>query len=531
MSLRLLLTTSVIAAGVLTPAAIADAAKKAPSYPTISSVSPMRVAIGETMTITGKNFVKGRGKNTVVFRRAGQKVVFVKADGISSKRLRVTLPAKLRPMLTASTGTRLQLRVLAKRFGKTYTAAKLSPVVLPGVAAATSPTVGKTVAAAAVPAAGPVAAAAAADCDTDGVADTADDDDDNDLLGDTLEATLGLDRCLRDTDFDGMEDGWEYQSARDLNAESCPAAEYPTPCAAIKPYPGKRPYPNPLTPDAARDYDGDWMPAGEEHRAWLAKGKSEPARRTLDNLWYSDGLQASQDTNPSDGCAGIPDTAALWFMGNAAYSLDRGTSRYTGDGCLSDDERDEDGDYLTNTEELRAELSSPTWWDSVYKEPAYLQTYEGTDWVDRDTDGDGIHDGIDDQDHDDFWNIEEMTRGTASWALSVVVPDDPTTPDVNEQKLDTVATNARTGLWVHPFNPCLPSVFSRTCSRYVPLEGDWWMPFKRAEMKPPNTRWPLYGTGNIDFQTGVWNDNTSDPDLPLVAQQTLPPAHPIPVPR
>src|SRR3712207_8762289 len=48
----------------------------------------------------------------------------------------------------------------------------------------------------------------------------------------------------------GMEDGWEYQSARDLNATSCPpqspAVDYPTPCLAAKPYPGKKPYTNPL---------------------------------------------------------------------------------------------------------------------------------------------------------------------------------------------------------------------------------------------------------------------------------------------
>ena len=48
-----------------------------------------------------------------------------------------------------------------------------------------------------------------------------------------------LDPCLADTDGDSVEDGYEYQSALDLN-------HYPR--TAPLPYPGKRPYPNPLDP-------------------------------------------------------------------------------------------------------------------------------------------------------------------------------------------------------------------------------------------------------------------------------------------
>ena len=33
--------------------------------------------------------------------------------------------------------------------------------------------------------------------------------------------------------------------------------------------------------------------------------------------------------------------------------------------------------------------------------------WSGTSWLDGDTDGDGIYDGMDDQDHDDYWNTEE----------------------------------------------------------------------------------------------------------------------------
>ena len=51
------------------------------------------------------------------------------------------------------------------------------------------------------------------DCDADGLRNSVDTDDDNDLLPDTLEATLKTDACNWDTDGDGMGDGWEYQSA------------------------------------------------------------------------------------------------------------------------------------------------------------------------------------------------------------------------------------------------------------------------------------------------------------------------------
>ena len=58
----------------------------------------MTVAVGETMTITGSGYVKGKDKNTVVFRRAGKRTIFAKADGLSSTRLSVVVPEKLREL-------------------------------------------------------------------------------------------------------------------------------------------------------------------------------------------------------------------------------------------------------------------------------------------------------------------------------------------------------------------------------------------------------------------------------------------------
>ena len=78
------------------------------------------------------------------------------------------------------------------------------------------------------------------DCDADGMLNGVDLDDDNDLLADALEVALKLDPCVGDTDGDGVEDGFEYQSAIDLNND-----DYQSPNVVI-PFPGKPPYPNPL---------------------------------------------------------------------------------------------------------------------------------------------------------------------------------------------------------------------------------------------------------------------------------------------
>ena len=69
---------------------------------------------------------------------------------------------------------------------------------------------------------------------------SADTDDDNDLLPDTLEVQLKLNPCSGDSDGDGVEDGFEFQSALDLNNDDYQHLNY------ITPYPGKTPYPNPL---------------------------------------------------------------------------------------------------------------------------------------------------------------------------------------------------------------------------------------------------------------------------------------------
>ena len=56
----------------------------------------MNVEIGQKLEIRGRYFLRGRNKNTVVFKRTGGKAVFVKADVGTTKLLRLTVPDEAR---------------------------------------------------------------------------------------------------------------------------------------------------------------------------------------------------------------------------------------------------------------------------------------------------------------------------------------------------------------------------------------------------------------------------------------------------
>ena len=85
---------------------------------------------------------------------------------------------------------------------------------------------------------------------------------------------IKTDPCNADTDGDGVPDGYEYESALDLNSARCRTrASGPT---------RTRSYPT----DANIDYDGDGLTMADEYSAWVA------LRRTRSfPLNYSDGTQ------------------------------------------------------------------------------------------------------------------------------------------------------------------------------------------------------------------------------------------------
>jgi hypothetical protein len=346
------------------PATGALGATKVPARPTVSSVAPMKAGVGDQLTIKGRNFLYGTKRNTVFFKAGTKPAVAVKAERATRTTIKVIVPKTLEKYIVVKGGvaqlTKFRLRILSKRFAKDYTALRLSPSITLGSASGAIGTIS-----------GP-----AADCDADGIVNEVDTDDDNDLLSDALEVGLKLNQCVADSDSDGMGDGWEYQSALDLNSTVGQAL----------PYAGKRPYPNPLDgQDGMRDWDGDGLTSQQEHLLWRVYGQASLA------LNYSGGLQRSVA------------------------------------GPTNDDYRDADADGLANFDEFNGPLSGPEWWSKRYSgEVAYPEPYGGMDAVDPDTDGDGVLDGADDTDHDLWTNAQEAYRVNYK-----VQPFNPCLPDYN----------------------------------------------------------------------------------------------------
>ena len=483
-------------AALLVPAGQAEAKKKKVAKPVISKVAPSNAAIGDTLTVYGRNFIAGKGRNSVAFKRDGSPAVFVKSDVSTRRQIKVILPAKLSKYLIVRDGTPgptpFRIRVLAKRFGKSFTALAKSPMIGPERPESEQ--------------SGPAPAAPEGDCDGDNALNGVDADDDNDLLGDGLETELKTDQCNRDSDGDGVEDGYEYRSSIDLNDD-----EFQNPNTTL-PYPATRPYPNALDgADADRDHDGDALSLLEEYKLWIYTIQTKGAPRSLDALSYSAGMQHSvysrggdNRRTPSLQAAGyarqqefvnwvngngyaqvaVSDVDAEWYAARPVYSLfdvnrsgggpsgaaELGQLRAEGtyydldqNGWLDDAERDEDADGLTNFDETRGCMNDADYWKTLYgKETPYKITYAGTDHDNADSDGDGVRDGADDADFDDVPNIWECSRQMASGRPFDDPADlpDPANPDPQEGH-------------VNPFNPCLPSSLSRTCPRSVSISSAW----------------------------------------------------------
>jgi hypothetical protein len=314
-----------------------------------------------------------------------------------------------------------------------------------------------------------------------------------------------LDSCKVDSDRDGVEDGYEYQSALNLNNDEHRFPNNSTP------YPATMPYPNPLdSTDAAIDHDGDTLTLRDEYLLWkytIRKG----AARTLEPLSYSAGEQFSRravNGAPILAAAGYDKQAEFrsWASGAGYLNVklvDVGTTvddpwigedwwaagllfdvrdfdrdgnnaetatYYDRDGntFLDDAERDEDADGLSNQWESTGCLTRG-YWDALYdKETKYYLSYAPVRLDDEDSDGDGVRDGADDQDHDDVPNVMECSRVRAVGGGGF----DPDTAD------PTTFGGRPRQAHVNPFNPCLPHINSRTCKQYVEVgAGSEWAPF------------------------------------------------------
>lgn len=421
--------------------------------PVIGKVTPLKAKVGEKLTIVGKNF-SSRSKTRVFFLRVGGGVTSVKPDSASKKRLVVTIPETVTSLLRdTSSATRFQIRVLTTRFGDP-TRKSRSPLIS---------------AAPLKPGPGPGPGSGPGDNDRDGINDTVDTDDDNDLVPDKVEInTTKTDPKTADTDNDGVTDGYEWQSAKDMNDTTAFNVS-----GAPLPYPGKRPWPNPLDPsDTRTDHDGDGLTMGQEYSLWKKFGSH---RLPLD---YSDGLQVSQGVAPPHADPALPG-----YNPALAYMTIQDDNRWT------DDELDADGDGLTNWDEANGRMTA-LWWKKIYdNEKEYPigggLEWNGTDMLDPDSDGDTIKDGADDQDYDGLSNAFEVHR-PSDWFSTYV-------------SVGPFAPHPGTNPWarVNPYNPCKP-VYSKTCHLHPPFDyygetEDWAGLYPVGINPPPAAPWLYAG--------------------------------------
>jgi hypothetical protein len=452
------------AAALLVVPPVAGAAKG--PQPTISRVTPMRVSVGNLLTIRGAHFKARRSANTVIFRNSSGRTAFAKPRTATSGKLVVRVPASVARLLSIANSkqrpTRLKLRVLSGQFSK-FTPRRLSPVVTGLGDGDGSP---------------PDGGGGGSVCP-----------DDNDLLGNGLEQSIGTDPCLADTDKDGMSDGWEYWSAKDLNIKAVP-------------YPGERPFPNALDPSdggapgataSAYDFDGDGLSTLEEYRAWKITGSSFDSSRVpvglQSTLGYSDGTKFSRD----DEVPGTPAWRSADFgLANptqpfpATYDLQR-------DGpVFQDDERDADADGLANWLESAEGPGHPDWWgpfwgqEAIQVKPWKKESYCGSgtdaqrpgdyterpfqdlDLADPDVDGDQLLDGEDDQDNDDVSNIVELYETQIDLDGNGAGGDNPAWCGRAPGLVPSISRNGAD--WaVNAFNPCAPDPDSRSCPSRVPF--------------------------------------------------------------
>ena len=402
--------------------------------------------------------------------------------------------------------TRFKLRVLGKKFGKRFTGAQALAAGRPRLP----------------PLPPRLAAEPDGDCDGDGQINGSDVDDDNDLLLDTVEKSLpsaGWTSAAPTPTVTTSATATSSARRVDLNND-----EYQN-LNAVRAVPRQAAVPEPARPDRRRlDFDGDSLTLGEEFSLWrytLAHGSAAlddrrasvsrhaaltllgrrevlrlPGRAVIDRrtpaLCGRRLLQGGRLPRPGCTASGYVDHPPPGHR--RARDMIRGhqprrhlsTASRSGhvrhsethyfdlddDGWLSDDERDEDADGLSNYDETHGRMQSGCWAGCYDREAPFRLTYAGTDVVDADSDGDGVRDGADDQDHDDV-----PERHGAQ----------PQREHGQGARCEGPGSRAGNGAPAHgrvqPFNPCEPFIDSRTCPTYIPFE-DAWAPFDGPPYDP-----------------------------------------------
>jgi hypothetical protein len=470
--MRRLLIISLLALAAFLAAVPAALAAKGPA-PTIKRVQPMRVSVGNLLTIKGAHFKARRLKNTIIFRGPNGRTAFAKPRRATTRKLVVRVPAAVSRLLRVADSrqrpTRMKLRVLSARQFSRFTPRRLSPVIT-GLGDGDG---------------GGGGGGTLVVCDSSA-------DHDGDLLSNSLELSIGTDPCLADTDNDQMSDGWEYYAAKDLNIKAVP-------------YPGSRPFPNALDPSdgapagtgsSQYDFDGDGLTTLEEYRAWRVRGSSFDASKAggLDlqsPLGYSDGTKYSRSTE-------VP---SVPVFRSASYGLTPpaqsfpSTYNLWGDAPWRDDERDADRDGLSNWLESARGPGHASYWPGYWKVPArsidpwkktaycgppaaleqrpgeYDQRpFADLDLADADVDGDTLLDGEDDQDNDDFTNITELYEVVYDLDGNGVGGVNPAWCGIKPEGVMPSIDRGGVDWAINPFNPCAPDPQSRTCPPYIPFD-------------------------------------------------------------
>jgi hypothetical protein len=439
MNSRVLLCLGALACALLAFTASASA-KTAP--PVVKSITPLTAHVGDTLTIKGSGFLPGKGKTRIFFMKRGRGTAFARAATATRTTLTVVVPAQLDKILAGATA-RVQVRVLTSQFGN-LTSTKKSPLLSPTPAGGTGGSGGGT--------GGPTQKTC-----MPGDQALATNDSDHDGLNDAEEVRIGTDPCSADTDGDGVPDGYEYYAAQDLNSTVLFGS------GPLLPYPALRPYPNPLFPDSGTDYDGDGLTMADEYALWHKFGDGRLPLTT-----YSDGKQVTKSV--------AADPNKPW------QDID-------GNGILDDGEQDAEGDGLGNWDESHGRMV-PSYWEATYdgssggpKETKYPIAFSGTDMLLADSNGDGVPDGLSDQDHDGLTNQFEIAR-PLNWPTTYVSDSHNYNSNTN-----TMTAGADPYARVNPFNPCKP-VWSQTChlrwpmAYYKPGE-DWAFPRGLMSTLPP----------------------------------------------
>src|SRR4051812_40968540 len=82
--------------------AVVPATAAAATTPKVTSVAPLKLKIGDRLTLKGRGFLPGKNRTTVVFKASSARAVFVKAESATATKVVVKVPAKLLSFLKVS---------------------------------------------------------------------------------------------------------------------------------------------------------------------------------------------------------------------------------------------------------------------------------------------------------------------------------------------------------------------------------------------------------------------------------------------